>query len=99
MKNTPLFPLSLLSLVLIGGGCFNQVADTAIERGIESETGGSVNVNTQGNRITYTDEETGGTVTAGSDIALPDDFPTDFFVYDGDLTILSAANVPDEGVS
>ncbi|MEK7620368.1 MAG: hypothetical protein AAB413_03980 [Patescibacteria group bacterium] len=74
MKNAFL-PLSLLSLVLIGGGCFNAVTETAIERGIESETGGS------------------------SDISLPDDFPTDFFVYDGDITIISAANIPDEGVS
>ncbi|HLD20957.1 MAG TPA: hypothetical protein VJB64_02580 [Patescibacteria group bacterium] len=92
-------PLSLLSVVLIGGGCFNTVTETTIERQIESETGGSADVDIQDNAITYTDEETGGTVTTGSDISLPDDFPTDFFVYDGDITIISAANIPEQGVS
>lgn len=92
-------PLSLLSLILVGGGCFNAETETAIEREIESETGGSADVDVEDDAITYTDEETGATVRTGSDISLPSDFPTDFFVYDGDISIISAANVPNEGVS
>ena len=100
MKNQSRFlPLSLLSLVFVGGGCFNSVAKTAVERQIESDTGGSADVNVQGDSIAYTDKETGGKVSVGTDISLPANFPSDFPVYDGDLSIISAANVPGEGVS
>ena len=94
-----LLPLSLLSLIFVGGGCFNFATETAMERQIESNTGGEADVDVQDNAITYTDEETGGKVSVGSDISLPADFPSDFPVYDGNISIISAANIPTEGVS
>jgi len=99
MTNTRFLSLAVLSLIFIGGGCVNSVTENTIERQIESESGGSADVDIDNETIKYTDEETGGTVSVGSDISLPDDFPTDFPVYDGDLTIISAANIPEQGVS
>lgn len=94
-----LLPLSLFSLIFLGGGCLNFAAETAIEQQIKSDTGESADVDIENDNITYTDEETKGKVSVGTDISLPSDFPSDFPVYDGDLTIISAANVPQEGVT
>lgn len=99
MKNRALLPLSLFSLIFVGGGCFNFVTEEAIERQIESDTGGSADVDVEDNTITYTDEETGGEISIGNNMSLPSDFPTDFPIYEGDLTIISSANVPQHGIS
>lgn len=84
---------------LLGGGCVNTMAEKAIETQIESQTGGTVDVNIEDNAATYRDAQTGGMVSVGSGIALPDDFPKDFPVYNGNISIVSAASIPDQGVS
>lgn len=91
--------LVLLVPALLGGGCFNSLAESAIEGQIEAQTGGQAQVDLSGESVTYTDTETGGTVALGANLTLPSDFPADILIYEGEITLASASNVPGEGAS
>jgi len=63
-------------------GC-QQVAEKATEAAIEKSTG--VEVDQEGDEVTIKGED-GTEITASSDGQLPDGFPTDIPVYEGQIT-------------
>lgn len=99
MKNIMRSGLVLVLPMLLGGGCFSDLAESAIEGQIEAQTGGQADIDLSGESVTYTDTETGGTVALGANLTLPADFPSDILIYDGQITLSSASNVPGEGAS
>lgn len=62
-------------------GC-QKIAEKATEKAIEGATG--VKVDTDKDSVTITGED-GSSITAGSDGELPDGFPEDVPVYEGDI--------------
>lgn len=99
MKYFSSFLMLVAILPFIGGGCFQSAEESYAEQAIESQTGGSVDVNIDDDTVTYEDTQTGGSMVYGEDIDLPDDFPKDLPVYDGTITINSTLNLPGQGVT
>jgi hypothetical protein len=83
--------LALLALVLATAGCGNAVeglAQDTVERAIENELGSEADVQVDGDSFTV---DTGdGSVTAGSG-TVPDGFPADVPLVDGDITFAQTA--------
>jgi hypothetical protein len=89
-KTTPVvFALAVASLILFGAGCNpfqsvqNKIGATVAEGIVNKATGGNVNINAQGQQVTYTDNKTGATSAFGEDVKLPADFPKDAYIYPG----------------
>ncbi|MFZ2804623.1 MAG: hypothetical protein WA001_05395 [Patescibacteria group bacterium] len=89
------FPIvaSVAALSFLGAGC-NPVASVqqsvenkigqSVAQGIVSQaTGGKVNLNENGNSVSFTDNKTGGTMAFGDNVAIPSDFPKDAPIYPG----------------
>lgn len=68
---------AVLSLTACGGG-----SDNAIEQAIEDATGGSVDINTDGDGNVQIDTED-GSFSSGGSAEVPDDFPSDVPLPDG----------------
>jgi len=89
-KTTPVaFALAAASLILFGAGCNpfqsvqNKIGEKVTEGIVNQATGGKVNINSQGQQVTYTDNKTGATSAFGEDVKLPDGFPKDAYIYPG----------------
>lgn len=84
-------------LLLVGAGCnpAERAAERAIERSAEQNAGRDVNVDldTNDNRMTVTDEETGGSVTAGESVEFPNDFPSDIPRYPNGTPKMVSSNL------
>lgn len=65
-------------LAVAASGC-KSVAEKAAEKAVEGATGDKVDL--EGDKVTITGE--GGSITAGGDQELPEDFPSDVPVYKG----------------
>jgi hypothetical protein len=81
MKTSQLLAATIGTIVLLGAGCAQNIAEEATERAIERETGGSAEVDIGDNEVSFRDEESGATATWGEDVAIPSDFPADVLVY------------------
>lgn len=70
-------------LVLLVVGCGREVQEAAIEKKIEAATGGEVEVDLSkgGMKITGETEEGEYSVTAGEETEIPENFPSDVFIY------------------
>jgi hypothetical protein len=83
--------VTLLALLLASAGCGNAVegaAQDTVERAIENELGSEADVQVDGDSFTV---DTGdGSVTAGSG-TVPDGFPGDVPLVDGDITFSQTA--------
>jgi hypothetical protein len=85
--------LSIALLALLGAGCnpFQSAQERAIEQSIEAGTDRDVDVDLRGDSVSVTDEETGGTMTAGEEVDFPSDFPSDIPRYPkGTLKMVSS---------
>lgn len=73
--------LLLLSLAITAclGGC-DKAADVATEAAIETASGQKVDVERDGNKVTYKTEEGEMTMEGGVDLPLPPDFPKDIYL-------------------
>ncbi len=87
-----------LSLFLTGCGITDQLGQKAgekiIEKTIESQTGGKVDIDTSGESMTVKGEN-GESITMGS-AKLPDNFPTDILVFDDAKFVFSMSSKENE---
>ena len=76
-----LFCLSCLILML--AGCGRKAEEKAVEKSIEQATGANADVDLTDNgmKISGKTEEGDFSLTSGEGIEVPDDFPSDVFVY------------------
>lgn len=85
--------LLLIPLTLIGAGCEKSLSERAteyaVEKAVEQQTDGNVDLDLNDGQISYTDNE-GNKVQYGQNVSLPSDFPKDIPVYKGS-TILTTA--------
>lgn len=65
-------------------GC-SAAAEKAVEKKIEKETGSEVDINTEENKVEVETEEGKTEVQTGSEVQLPEGFPSDFPVYKGKI--------------
>lgn len=76
-----------LALIVIGGvalgGCTKKSAESITESIIEQSTNDDVDVDIGTNTVTI--NTNGGSFQAGDNVSLPENFPTDIYVIDGDL--------------
>ena len=114
MKKYFLF-IFLPVLTISLSGCFKKPSEKIIEKSIEKETGGQVQVDidNDGSRVTYTDKESGTQVNidTGGNLELPEEWPSDVKVYsnagilsstsgdDGVNLVLTTEDSPDEVVA
>lgn len=78
-------------VIVIGGGLFfwlqREATEEAIESSIESATNGAVDVDLDDDTVTI--NTNAGTFTAGEEVDLPDNFPSDIHVIDGTIKMTS----------
>lgn len=80
-------------LSLFGWGCNpfqaaqdkinEKIGETVTEGVLEKVTGGNVDVKNGGEEVTFKDEKTGGSMSFGENVKLPDDFPKEALLYPG----------------
>ena len=77
----PFMRLLLLSFAISAclGGC-RKAADAATETAIETASGNKVDVERDGDKVTYKTEEGEMTMQGGVDLPLPADFPKDVYL-------------------
>lgn len=83
----------ILSVVLLGGivvlggaGCSRGITERASERALEQAAGGNADVDVNNGQVSM--NVNGTSWQAGTNVSLPNNFPSDVYVIDG--TILSA---------
>lgn len=89
----------LVVLSLLASLFFKKIGEKAIELFLSQKTGGNVQIEDQGKKVSYTSDE--GSFSAQEGGSLPDQFPSDFPVYPG-ATIAnswSASGNDTQGVS
>jgi predicted small secreted protein len=90
----------LLAVSLMGAGCnpfsgvqdkINQkIGETIAEKIIETGSGGKVDVDADGGSFSFKDPKTGETVALGTNVKIPDGFPTDIPRYNGALPSIAS---------
>ena len=91
-------------LVLSGCGCTEwaskKVGEKIVEKGIESQTGAKVDINSDGGVSTIETKEGKMTVSGEGGAKLPDNFPKDIFVYsDAKINMAISSSSQGEGFS
>ena len=79
---------SLLLALVVLAGCGNSAEEAASEAAIRAATGDRATVEHDGDTTTIRTDDGSMTMSAGGDIALPDDFPDDIYLTD-DHRVLS----------
>jgi hypothetical protein len=76
-------------------GCGKEVQESAVEKKIEQATGGDADVemSDDGMKITGKTEEGDYALTTGEETEIPDDFPSDVFIYRPSTAVM-AMKVP-----
>jgi len=75
--------LCVFCLILLVVGCGKEVQEAAVEKKIEEATGGEADVDfsDDGMKITGETKEGEYAITAGEETEIPEDFPSDVFIY------------------
>lgn len=90
MKKFLLIGVVVLAVVVLSG-CQNAAEKTA-EKVIESTTNSDVDVDLDNNSVTV--NTNGGSLTAGDNATVPDNFPSDVYLIDGD--VISAMTIDED---
>jgi len=90
------YVICILCLMFILAGCGKEVQESAMEKKIEQATGGDVDVDLSddGMKITGKTEEGEYAITSGEETEIPEDFPSDVFIYRPSKAVM-AMKVPD----
>lgn len=89
MKNKFLLFLALfLSISLLTTGCGKTVSEKAAEKSLENSFGQDADVDIDDDTVTV--ETDAGTWQAGEDVSLPNNWPDDIYVADGQITSATA---------
>ena len=87
------FASGLFALIFIFSGCGEkQIGEEIIEKAIESQTGGKVDINTDKNEMTIKSKEGEFNFSGGASAVLNKDFPRDVYIAPDAQIILSMAN-------
>jgi len=84
---------AVMALVISGAsGCEKKIAEKITEKAIEGASNSGVDVDLDNDQITINTNS--GSFQAGENVTLPDNFPSDVYVIDGDIqsAITSAEN-------
>ncbi|MFA6391537.1 MAG: hypothetical protein WCW66_02115 [Patescibacteria group bacterium] len=96
MKKISLIAIMLLAVAVVAGaGCAKKVSENTAENAIEKSVGGDadVDIDDDSARINVN----GSSMAWGENVSLPDNFPSDVYVTEGDLK--SAMETADEAFS
>jgi hypothetical protein len=84
MKKISLIAIMLLVVAVVAGaGCAKKASESLTENIIEGSTGNDVDVDLDDETVRI--NVNGGSMQVGENVSLPDDFPSDIHVADGDL--------------
>lgn len=88
--------ICLFCLMFLFAGCGKEVQESAMEKKIEQATGGDadVDISDEGMKITGKTEEGEYAITSGDETEIPDDFPSDVFIYRPSTAVM-AMKVPE----
>lgn len=78
--------LAVVAGLVGGAGCgkiTEKIAAKAVEKTIEVQTGGKVDIDAKGGSVKFKDEKTGAVAEWGASAKLPGDWPSDVPVYPG----------------
>lgn len=81
-----------LFAVILSGCSSRSVSERVMEKAIESQTGGDVNVDTKGEGITIKTEEGESQYSAGGGAKVPENFPKELIVSDDAKIIISSSS-------
>jgi hypothetical protein len=92
-----LFAMAIvLGLSITLSGCLKspaeKVSEKIIEKNIEAQTGGKVDIDSDEGKMSFTDENGTTNISTGSDVDLPDGFPKEFIIAK-DAKITAASNI------
>lgn len=88
----------ILLVVLVISGCGSKyVAEKAVENQLENAFGDNLNVDVDGDYVTIEGED-GLSIQTGEDVKLPEDFPKDVYVPEGNIMSVMK-NIMGEGYS
>ena len=90
------YMICVFCLMLILAGCGKEVQESTMEKKIEQATGGDaeVDLSDDGMKITGKTEEGEYAITSGEETEIPEDFPSDVFIYRPSKAVM-AMKVPD----
>lgn len=90
------YMICLFCLMFLLVGCGKEVQEAAVEKKIEQATGGDadVDLSDDGMKITGKTEEGEYAITSGEETEIPEDFPSDVFIYRPSKAVM-AMKVPD----
>ncbi len=81
--------LFILFCLLVVMGCGKEAAEKKIEKAIEKETGGRAEVDLDDEKVTIETKDGEFSMSAGKSAKLPEDFPSDVYVYKGAAVAMS----------
>ncbi|MBU0707957.1 hypothetical protein KKG41_06320 [Patescibacteria group bacterium] len=84
MKRLLFLSVCILATVLFITGCCTTVTEKKIENEIEAASGGDADVDIDNGTVSINTNE--GSLEAGKDVDIPDGFPSDVHLIDGNVT-------------
>jgi hypothetical protein len=96
MKPTILLLAVMMAVTLTLSGCFGQslsekAGEKMVEKAIESQTGGQVDINTEGGDVTIKSEDGQSQFSAGGNAKVPEGFPQELMIADDAKVIMSTS--------
>jgi len=90
------YVICVFCLMFLLVGCGKEVQESAIEKKIEQATGGDaeVDLSDDGMKVTGKTEEGEYEITSGDETEIPEDFPSDVFIYRPSTAVM-AMKVPE----
>ena len=73
----------LILTMFVFSGCGHSLVENKLENDLEKQLGGNAEVNVDENG--YSIETEGGSMQAGENVSLPEDFPADVYVIEGKI--------------
>jgi len=90
------YVVCVFCLMFLLVGCGKEVQESAMEKKIEQATGGDaeVDLSDDGMKVTGKTEEGEYSITSGEETEIPEDFPSDVFIYRPSTAVM-AMKVPE----
>lgn len=84
MKKTIILSIALILVLGLTGCGTKTLVENKMERDLENALGGNVNVDLDGEEMNIETED-GFALQTGESVSLPNDFPSDVYVIEGDI--------------
>lgn len=100
MKNKVLLPTAIVSLLLLSGcslpskeNAEQKIGEKIMEKAIESQTGGKVNVDTDNDQMNINTKDGNLSMSSTGEAKIPENFPTDIYVAEDAKVNFAASNL------